>query len=405
MADTKISGLPASTTPLAGTEVLPIVQSGSTVKVAVSDLTAGRAVATGALTVTGTLSSTLGATIQGLTVGLGAGAVSTNTAVGVTALSVNVSGASNTALGYEALKVNTASTNTAVGYQAGFKNSTGELTAIGTIALYENTIGEQNTAVGYVALTKNTTGSYNTGIGRNSIRLNETGSYNTGLGVDSLYNNLSASYNTAVGYQAGYTNQTGIYGVFLGYQAGHASTSNSNIMIGYQAGNTTTGNNNICIGTIATTSAAGDSGEIVMGTNVVTGKGSSTGFISPNGGGVYQGNNSLSWSITSDQRIKKNIVDNNTGLSIVNQIRVRNFEYRLPEEITELPQGQAVAKTGVQLGVIAQELQQILPECVKTESTGVMSVDTDNLIWYAINAIKQLSAEVESLKSQLNQRD
>ena len=45
MADTKISALPASTTPLAGTEVLPIVQSGATVKVAVSDLTAGRAVA------------------------------------------------------------------------------------------------------------------------------------------------------------------------------------------------------------------------------------------------------------------------------------------------------------------------------------------------------------------------
>jgi hypothetical protein len=44
MADVKISGLPASTTPLAGTEVLPIVQSGATVKVAVSNLTAGRAV-------------------------------------------------------------------------------------------------------------------------------------------------------------------------------------------------------------------------------------------------------------------------------------------------------------------------------------------------------------------------
>ena len=43
MADKKISALTASTTPLAGTEVLPIVQGGSTVKVAVSDLTAGRA--------------------------------------------------------------------------------------------------------------------------------------------------------------------------------------------------------------------------------------------------------------------------------------------------------------------------------------------------------------------------
>jgi hypothetical protein len=44
MADKKISQLTSSSIPLAGTEVLPIVQSGATVKVAVSDLTAGRAV-------------------------------------------------------------------------------------------------------------------------------------------------------------------------------------------------------------------------------------------------------------------------------------------------------------------------------------------------------------------------
>jgi hypothetical protein len=42
MADKKISALTGATTPLSGTEVLPIVQSGATVKVAVSDLTAGR---------------------------------------------------------------------------------------------------------------------------------------------------------------------------------------------------------------------------------------------------------------------------------------------------------------------------------------------------------------------------
>jgi hypothetical protein len=42
MADLKISQLNPATTPLAGTEVLPIVQSGSTVKVSVANLTAGR---------------------------------------------------------------------------------------------------------------------------------------------------------------------------------------------------------------------------------------------------------------------------------------------------------------------------------------------------------------------------
>lgn len=46
MANAKISALTSATTPLAGTEVLPIVQSGSTVKVSVANLTVGRAVAT-----------------------------------------------------------------------------------------------------------------------------------------------------------------------------------------------------------------------------------------------------------------------------------------------------------------------------------------------------------------------
>jgi len=52
MADTKISGLPASTTPLAGTEELPIVQSGVTKKVSVANLTAGRAISATELTLT-----------------------------------------------------------------------------------------------------------------------------------------------------------------------------------------------------------------------------------------------------------------------------------------------------------------------------------------------------------------
>lgn len=50
MADVKISALPASTNPLAGTEVLPIVQSGVTKQVSVANVTAGRAVS--ALSVT-----------------------------------------------------------------------------------------------------------------------------------------------------------------------------------------------------------------------------------------------------------------------------------------------------------------------------------------------------------------
>jgi len=82
-------------------------------------------------------------------------------------------------------------------------------------------------------------------------------------------------------------------------------------------------------------------------------------------------------------------------------VRVRNFEYRLPEEVTELDKHCAVPNTGVQLGVIAQELQAVLPDCVKTESTGVLSVDPDNLTWYLINAVKELKAELDALKAKV----
>lgn len=51
MADVKISALPAATTPLAGTEVLPIVQGGVTDQVTVANLTAGRTVAAATLNV------------------------------------------------------------------------------------------------------------------------------------------------------------------------------------------------------------------------------------------------------------------------------------------------------------------------------------------------------------------
>jgi hypothetical protein len=54
MADKKISALPASTTPLSGTEVLPIVQSGATKQVSVANLTAGREVSASTLNVGGT---------------------------------------------------------------------------------------------------------------------------------------------------------------------------------------------------------------------------------------------------------------------------------------------------------------------------------------------------------------
>ncbi len=62
MANQKISTLTSATTPLAGTEVLPIVQSSATVKVSVASLTAGRAVSAASLALTTALPVASGGT-------------------------------------------------------------------------------------------------------------------------------------------------------------------------------------------------------------------------------------------------------------------------------------------------------------------------------------------------------
>jgi hypothetical protein len=67
MANSKISALISATTPLAGTEVLPVVQSSTTKQVAVSDLTAGRAVSALSLAVTQGITGGSGYQVSGFT--------------------------------------------------------------------------------------------------------------------------------------------------------------------------------------------------------------------------------------------------------------------------------------------------------------------------------------------------
>jgi hypothetical protein len=57
MSNSKISGLTSATTPLVGTEVLPVVQSGATKQVSVDNLTAGRSIAASGLAVDANSSS------------------------------------------------------------------------------------------------------------------------------------------------------------------------------------------------------------------------------------------------------------------------------------------------------------------------------------------------------------
>ena len=207
------------------------------------------------------------AKVNGITAGLGAGQVSTNTVYGNAALGSNVTGASNVAVGQQALRVNTASNNTAVGYQAGYSNTTGAANLFdGFQSGYSNTTGGYNTYLGYAtgvyaSGSRNTfvgnssnnvgvsTSSDNTALGYATLSALTSGGNNVAIGASALQNNTTANNNTAVGYQAGYSNLTGTNNTFNGYQAGYTnSTGAYNTAFGHACLYTNNGSYNNAIG-------------------------------------------------------------------------------------------------------------------------------------------------------------
>jgi hypothetical protein len=332
------------------------------------------------------------ATISGLTVGKGGGAVSTNTAVGASALNATNTGGKCTAFGYQALTLTTGKENTAFGSDAGASMTSGEglaafgwsaaklntadnVTALGHNTLGSNTTGANNTAVGNAALNVNTTGASNTAVGRQALVANTTASNNTAVGVASLLNNTTgatnsalgvsslrnntsgssnvafgvsalesnttASNNTAVGYQAGYSTTTGTgNNQFFGSQAGYGvTTGDSNVMIGTAAGYsttaTTTGTANTYIGNASRGANAGSTREITIGFNL-SGNGSNTCAIGSDNGKIYSNFTiNATWTQTSDGRMKTNVQNDSLGLSFINRLRPVKFTWKPSNELEQ----------------------------------------------------------------------
>jgi hypothetical protein len=186
------------------------------------------------ITGSGTFQTSLDASIYGVTVGRGGGAVGTNTAVGASALAANTTGAFNTTVGSQALTTNT----------TGERN-----TVIGRQAMFLNTTGGYNVAVGMNAMEQNTTASNSVAVGYTALQLNTTGANNVAVGYNALVSNTTASNNTAVGFQAGYYNQTGPELTTVGYRALYNATDGYNTAVGWSAGlGQTTGIANTYIG-------------------------------------------------------------------------------------------------------------------------------------------------------------
>jgi hypothetical protein len=275
---------PTLVTPALGTPASGVVTNlTGTASININGTVGATTASTGAFT---TLTTT--GTINLLTVGRGAGAVATNTAVGASALSSNTTGGWNTAVGQNSLVSNlTANNNAAFGQSSLNKTTAGDNSGFGANSLGNNTSGAYNTAIGSSALISNTTASYNVANGYRALYSNQTGASNTAVGGDALYtntasfntavgqsaleqnssganntaqgyqalkSNTTASNNTAVGYQAGYSNTTGAQNAFFGTQAGYSNTGvgSDNTAMGYKAlFGTTTGTNNVAVGSNA----------------------------------------------------------------------------------------------------------------------------------------------------------
>lgn len=108
------------------------------------------------------------------------------------------------------------------------------------------------------------------------------------------------------------------------------------------------------------------------------------------------------WANPSDVRIKENIADYTKGLNELANINVKTWDYN----------GKAGTVAGTKgLGVIADEIMQVLPETVDTykaklnkddaEESDIKRFDATEITWLLVNAVKELKAELDATKAEV----
>lgn len=101
-----------------------------------------------------------------------------------------------------------------------------------------------------------------------------------------------------------------------------------------------------------------------------------------------------SWA-SSDKRFKKNITGIEHALDKINGINGVKYEWK-KDEFKD--RGFA---DGQHYGVIAQDLEKVIPEAVSTDSEGYKAVSYNDLVPILVEAVKELKAENESLRKRL----
>jgi hypothetical protein len=133
-----------------------------------------------------------------------------------------------------------------------------------------------------------------------------------------------------------------------------------------------------------------NSGSISLSAKNVAGSYNSV-LVANNSSVQINGNLGATGDITafsaSDHRLKDNITPISDALDKVLSISGNTFDWNKNSE-----------KEGNDVGVIAQEILEVLPEAVITRDNGYLAVRYEKLIPLLIEAIKELKVEVEELK-------
>lgn len=210
------------------------------------------------------------------------------------------------------------------------------------------------------------------------IGVNPSGVSNNGYGI-SLYGGASTSPTYGIFFQG-----TGTYGTHGNVTADWATyfTMDSTANRGWIFRNQSTSTNIASINNSGFATFAG----LGVGTPGASTEVRATGEIT-----AYYG---------SDKRLKENIQPLNNALNKL--LRVNGVEFDWTEEYINKRGGEDgyfVRKHDV--GIIAQEIQEVLPEVVAERTDGYLAVRYEKIVPLLIEAIKELQAEVVELKRQL----
>ncbi len=273
--------------------------------------------------------------------------------------------------------------------------SDGTNTCIGTDALAGNGSGYANTALGPRTLMVNTSGSENTGLGFQVLLSNTTGNGNTAAGVYALQGNTTGEANTAAGLSALYSNVTGARNTASGSRAMFASTSgNNNVAVGYEAGmNWISGSDNIAIGAAGSN---GDAATIRIGEQGVQKRAFIAGIrgtVLTRGLTVRVNAQGQLGVFQSARRYKEDIQPMGDASNALMNLRPVTFRYK---------QAEAGGSKPIQYGLIAEEVEKVLPALVVYNADGSLeSVDYEALPSLLLNEYQKQSHKLVAAEAKL----